>query len=191
MAPCAVALKEWSVVCRALEDGRQIVLLRKGGLLDEDGVFSIEHSRFWLLPTYLHQEENLVKAEHRDLFALSQAAQIEGENKKIIALRLFAQVEQVWQLNEDSAEKLSRAPHIWSENYLDVRFDYRPEKPLLCVALRIFVRPEPYLLDFRAEYFGCRSWIELPENLSVLDAHPVLDEAAFAAQVNVWRQRLA
>jgi hypothetical protein len=35
-------LKEWDVVGRALEDGRQILLARKGGILDDDGPL---HSR--------------------------------------------------------------------------------------------------------------------------------------------------
>ena len=29
--PTNAALKEWAVVCNALADGRQIVLIRKGG----------------------------------------------------------------------------------------------------------------------------------------------------------------
>ena len=28
------ALKEWAIICKALEEGRQVVLLRKGGILE-------------------------------------------------------------------------------------------------------------------------------------------------------------
>ena len=37
------ALKEWAVVCDALRDGRQICLLRKGGIREEAGVFLHDH----------------------------------------------------------------------------------------------------------------------------------------------------
>lgn len=29
-----LALKEWSIICKALEDGNQTILLRKGGILE-------------------------------------------------------------------------------------------------------------------------------------------------------------
>src|SRR5687768_3845167 len=41
-----VALKEWATVCTALETGRQILLLRKGGIHETGGQFELEHSRF-------------------------------------------------------------------------------------------------------------------------------------------------
>jgi hypothetical protein len=34
------ALKEWAVVCKALEEGRQILLLRKGGIMEYKQGFS-------------------------------------------------------------------------------------------------------------------------------------------------------
>ena len=40
------ALKEWAVVCRALEEGRQIVLLRKGGILEYREGFEVKHDKF-------------------------------------------------------------------------------------------------------------------------------------------------
>lgn len=171
------------MTCRALEEGRQIVLLRKGGLQDEDGVFSLEYSTFWLQPTYLHQDEKLVKPAHRDLFGLAENARQEGENKKFIALRLLARAERVWRLAPDSEDSLRRAPHIWSDAYLDVRFDYKPERPLLCVALRVFAHPEPHVLPFRPEYFGCRSWIEMPKPMDVAALKPVLEDAVFAERL--------
>jgi hypothetical protein len=185
---CSVALKEWSVTCLALREGRQIALLRKGGLQDEDGVFSVEHDRFWLMPTYLHQEKKLVRPPHHDLFARAEAERLAGENKKLIALRLLAEVTQVYEITPERSAPLAAAPHIWSEEYLDTRFDYRPDKPLLCVLLRVFTLDEPHILPFRAEYFGCRSWLDLPAPLPAASARPVLDDASFAAALRAWRE---
>lgn len=177
-----VALKEWSVTCQALAQGRQIALLRKGGLLDaEGGVFALEHAGFWLQPTYLHQEPYLVKPEHRDLFAVSNAARVEGEGRDFLVLRHFARVENVWSLSIDDEDRLARAPHIWSRAYLDVRFSYKPQHPLLCVALRVYQVPVAHRLTMKTEWTGCRSWIEVGA-LSIEAARPVLIGAQWTRQ---------
>ena len=56
-----MALKEWAVVVRAVREGRQILLLRKGGLADENGVFQLKEREFFLYPTYEHQKAALLK----------------------------------------------------------------------------------------------------------------------------------
>ena len=40
--PLRSALKEWAVGIRALREGRQVLLLRKGGLRDANGEFALE-----------------------------------------------------------------------------------------------------------------------------------------------------
>src|SRR2546421_11105863 len=66
-ASLSIALKEWATVCRALETGRQILLLRKGGILESIGGFELENPQFLLFPTYLHQNLAMLKPEaHRD-----------------------------------------------------------------------------------------------------------------------------
>ena len=61
-----VALKEWAVVCRALESGRQIILLRKGGIYEAAGEFEVENREFLLFPSYVHQNLKMLKeSEHR------------------------------------------------------------------------------------------------------------------------------
>ena len=49
----AVALKEWDLVITALLEGRHAVLLRKGGLLEADNQFELEHPRFLFFPTFI------------------------------------------------------------------------------------------------------------------------------------------
>jgi len=58
-----VALKEWAVVCQALGSGRQIMLLRKGGIYEAAGEFELENREFLLFPTYLHQNAQMLKPE--------------------------------------------------------------------------------------------------------------------------------
>src|SRR5690349_24075785 len=56
-----VALKEWDTVCRALGAGKQILLLRKGGIFESAGGFEIENRHFVLFPTFLHQNPQMLK----------------------------------------------------------------------------------------------------------------------------------
>ena len=60
-----VGLKEWAAVVNALSTGRQVLLLRKGGILEQSvkNRFSITHDRFVLFPTYLHQSRGELKAD--------------------------------------------------------------------------------------------------------------------------------
>ncbi len=175
------ALKEWAITGAALAQNRQIVLLRKGGLLDEDGHFALEHSQFWLLPTCLHQERGLVKVADRNLW--EQTPREPDENAKIVYLRHFARVQRVWKLNENAESALLEVPHIWSAHYLDLRFGYQPEKTLLCAALRVYVAHKPIRYELRAGDLGCRSWVELSEPIGA-QVRPAIGDDEFARQLN-------
>src|SRR6516164_5695765 len=58
-----IAFKEWAVICKALAEGKQAIILRKGGIAEVGGQFKPEHSRFWLYPTYLHEHREGIKAQ--------------------------------------------------------------------------------------------------------------------------------
>src|SRR5262249_6242277 len=57
------AFKEWAVICRALAEGRQALILRKGGIEEPGGEFRLASRRFWLYPTYVHQQGTAIKPE--------------------------------------------------------------------------------------------------------------------------------
>lgn len=176
---CTVALKEWALTCRALRDGLQVVLLRKGGLLDEDGVFHLEHRAFWLQPTFLHQDETLVKPEFRGLLREVQEGREAGENRRFFKFDLWAEVTDTFALGPDDEARLKAVSHIWSNAYLDLRFSYKPDNPLLCAVLRVYERKEPHVVAVREEDMGCRSWIELAEGLDCGGMRPVLGDGEF------------
>ena len=177
---CAHALKEWAITGEALARGRQIVLLRKGGLLDEDGHFALEHSRFWLLPTWLHQERGLVKTADQILW--QETPRQTDESAKVAYLRHFARVERVWQLHEDAQSALEIVPHIWSAHYLDLRFGYQSDKPLLCAALRVYIAESPIRYALKEADLGCRSWVELSDEIAAR-VRPAIGDEAFAARL--------
>lgn len=182
------ALKEWAISAESLAQGRQILLLRKGGLFDEDGAFYLEHESFFLMPTWFHQERNLVKTEHQDLW--TQAPREPDETAKVVYLRHFARVESVWQLHENAESALEQAAHIYSSTYFDLRFGYQSDKPLLCAALRVFRLQTPVRLELRPQDLGCKSWVEWDEPLAFRGL-AALDDAAFARKLQELRDIMA
>ncbi len=182
------ALKEWAISAESLAQGRQILLLRKGGLFDEDGAFHLEHDSFFLMPTWFHQERGLVKSEHQDLW--EQAPRQDDETAKLAYLRHFARVEQVWQLHENAERALERAAHIYSSTYLDLRFGYQADKSLLCAALRVWRLNEPLRYKLRPQDLGCKSWVKWTEPLEA-SATPCQSEGDFARKLQELRDVLA
>ena len=64
-----VALKEWAAVLKALEEGKQTILLKKGGIAEEGGQFKPEHPEFFLYPTFEHQTPEDIKPDWRPRLA--------------------------------------------------------------------------------------------------------------------------
>src|SRR4028118_501574 len=60
-----IAFKEWAVTVRALAEGEQLVTLRKGGVQEPDKSFELDHTRFFLYPTFDHQRSDLVRESHQ------------------------------------------------------------------------------------------------------------------------------
>ena len=60
------ALKEWAVAIDALEQGKTICLLRKGGIREKGGRFDVDRQQVLLYPTYEHQKPELLKSEYAD-----------------------------------------------------------------------------------------------------------------------------
>jgi hypothetical protein len=63
------AFKEWAVICEALAQGKQSIILRKGGIAEDECEFGVEHTRFWLYPTFTHQQNDGISEEARPLLA--------------------------------------------------------------------------------------------------------------------------
>ena len=65
------ALKEWSAAVHAMLDGRQTVLLRKGGI--DEKRFDLAAPEFVFFPTVAHGHAERVRPEHRDLLDAAAA----------------------------------------------------------------------------------------------------------------------
>ena len=167
------ALKEWATVIAAMLDGRQVVMLRKGGIGEKR--FDVPHQRFLLLPTHVHQRPELLDAiavdAHPELLAIT-------EEPDRVQLTAWCEVAQVHEVSEQ-AELDALAPfHLLGPDYAAARLKWRPRHPLMAIVGRVH-RVRPALdLDMNPDMRGCRSWIDVHHALP--SPAPVLDDQQFA-----------
>ncbi|RMH19949.1 MAG: DUF1802 family protein [Gammaproteobacteria bacterium] len=176
-----VALKEWAVVCDLMLSGDLCLLLRKGGIHESGGpgVFELEYPRFVLYPSFEHQRAEMLKPIYQDridpIYAKSDS----------IDLRAVGEAVKVWQVPSRWAFDQLDDMHCWSAAQIDMRFKYKPERPLYLIAVRVFRLAKSRRIIQRPEYVGCRSWINLHPEDVVDDAGsvPVLTDPTFQSVV--------
>jgi hypothetical protein len=181
------AFKEWALVCEALKEGRQTVLIRKGGIREEDGVFRVNDPAFFLLPTYEHQNPDLVQPAWRDRLAAIQAG---GFDPNSVTIDAYATVETVAVAKTDAQAYALAEEHIWNDQYIRMRLDFNPYDPLYILVLRAYHLPEAVTLPLRPEYVGCKSWVTLEQSLSTEGAVPALSEEEFEQRRTTLMERL-
>jgi hypothetical protein len=167
------ALKEWAVAVKALEIGETALVVRKGGIREK--AFAVPRTRFLLLPGYEHQRPDLLKPEYRELMREIPTLTDDGP----LRFSSFAEVEGAYEVSE--AEELAALDphHMWTPEYAESRFKWRPKKPLTVLVLRTYLLQETVELPYRDEYGGCKSWIELQETISVEGARAALSNEDF------------
>ena len=171
------ALKEWSAVVHALLDGRQTVLLRKGGIHEKrfalPDVADATESRFLLFPTVAHSHAERVRPEHRDLLDAAAA----DSTDEALVLRAGAKVVGAVEVNRPDALDEISPFHIWTaESVRADRLDFRPKHRLTVLVVQATPLVEPVRLARTPEYAGCKSWVPLPVDPTL--AGPVHDDAA-------------
>ncbi|MGB6673033.1 MAG: DUF1802 family protein [Candidatus Nitrosopolaris sp.] len=157
------ALKEWAVVCRALEEGRQVILLRKGGIMEYRQGFEVKHTDFFLYPTYEHQSKESLQPNYMNkLDIVLQNAPVNNKNR----ITSCAAVVLVKEITNKSVLGRLEKYHIWNDQYINVRFSYNPKRPLNVVVLRVYKMNTPLEVDVKPELAGCKSWVPVQLLLS-------------------------
>ena len=166
-------LKEWAVTVRALERGDTALVVRKGGIREK--VFAVKDSRFLLLPGYEHQRPELLKPEYREL--LREIPDLTDAGP--LRFTSFAEVKGAYEICEPESLAAIDPYHMWTPEYAESRFRWRPKKPLTVLILRTYLLPEPVELPYSGSYAGCKSWIELEQRVSTAGARPALEDESF------------
>ncbi|MGV0851424.1 DUF1802 family protein [Mycolicibacterium phlei] len=165
------ALKEWSAAIHALLDGRQSVLLRKGGIHEKR--FAVAASRFLLFPTVAHSHAERVRPEHRDLLDPAAA----DSTADAVVVRAGATVVAAIEVNRPENLEQIAPLHIWTDESVRAdRLDFRPKHRLTVLVVRACPLAEPVSLVRTPDYKGCTSWVDLPVNPRWAD--PVHDDSA-------------
>ena len=168
------AFKEWSLICNALQSGRQSLILRKGGIAEGRKGFRFEHDSFYLFPTQFHEQQDSVSEE------------IDGPifpDEGTIRIHLVAQMDFAREVSDWETVEALQPYHVWKEDVIRERFEYNETPGLSLAFVRIFKLPEPWEFPDHRSYGGCRSWVELPvPPESHVQLLPVIDEAEHEAR---------
>jgi hypothetical protein len=167
------ALKEWSAAVHAMLDGRQTVLLRKGGIHEKR--FDVAAGEFVFFPTVAHGHAERVRAGYRDL--LDAAGRDSTEDR--VVLRGGATVVAAVAVNRPDGLGELEDTHIWTaESVRADRLDFRPKHRLTVLVVQARPLTEPISLPRDPAYAGCKSWVDLP--VAARWADPVHDDDALA-----------
>jgi hypothetical protein len=171
------ALKEWSAAVLAMLDGRQTVLLRKGGIHEKRFDARLGAApEFVFFPTVAHGHAERVRPEHRDLLDAAAPDSTEAE----VVIRAGAKVVAAVAVNHPDALGEIEETHIWTAASVRAdRLDFRPKHRLTVLVVQARALVEPLRLPRMPEYAGCTSWVDLP--IAPAWADPVHDDATLAA----------
>src|SRR4051794_31104644 len=166
----AIALKEWKLVTEALATGKQVMLLRKGGIYESGGEFELEHRQFVFFPTWIHQNLAMLKPDAQSGFEARSA-----EPAKV-NLTAAGEVTDIVQVQSRAQIDALDAEHVWASPLIDMRFNYKPENPLYLMLVRAYRLREPVVVENTPAYAGCKSWVPLEEPVSTSGAVAALDD---------------
>lgn len=178
--------KEWAAICGALAEGRQSLIIRKGGIHEGHEGFRVAHREFWLFPTYVHEAAAGLEPEAKPLLERAEEARpLEGT----LRIAQYAIVSEVFEVSDERRLGQLAGQHVWSPQTIGERFHYR--RPGLFVLLaRIYVRRVPHVIADSPHFAGCRSWVELPVELPTADLVPVLTDAEHEQRLQHVRRAL-
>ncbi len=183
MAMVSWVLKEWQVAVTALLQGETILLLRKGGIREAQGRFSLAARQVLLLPTLEHQKLALLQAPFHPLAAIG-APNADQPNADQVCLTGWATITHALPLTAE-ADVTALLPYlVWNEKFVQERLDWQPNRPLYGLLLRAYRLEAPLVLPRHDGYSGCRSWVEVGPSVEVEDRSPALAEADYTDQVN-------
>ena len=185
----AVALKEWAVAIRALREGRQILLLRKGGIREEGGEFNVPTRDVLLFPTYEHQMEQagMLQPCYGSWLREEQRRKPSSEDVRFDA---WARITDILVVRNFKALYTLKSQHIYDDALLRFRTENDLQKPLYALFLRAYDLPASVTVPIEMDYYGCKSWITLEESVATGDTKPVLSDHTYAERARVTRRLL-
>jgi len=169
------AFKEWAAICAALGEGLQTLIIRKGGIDEGRDGFRVAQPEFWLFPTYLHEA---AQGLEQDALPILDRVEAQRPPQGMLRLAQYALVTDVFHVLDERRLSRLAGEHVWSPRTVGERFAYR-RPGLFVLTVRVSVREEPYVIPDSPHFAGCRSWVDLPLELSTDKLRPVLNDEEF------------
>jgi hypothetical protein len=164
----SIGFKEWAIVCQALGEGQQTVILRKGGIAEGRDGFAFRHREFFLFPTFFH--EQLEKTRLTDRI-------VPKPNEFQVEIQFFAKILHACRLQSwETAAALERF-HVLKRSVVQERFDDLRASGIHAAFVRVFRLDPSWILPNEKRYAGCRSWVQLPDRPARMEFAPVLSDA--------------
>jgi len=164
------AFKEWTLICEALSQGTQSLIIRKGGIAEGRDGFRFKHAEFLLFPTLFHEQVAKLRLPANTTLPEARA---DGQH----SVALAANVEWTRDVVEWEKVKTLAPFHLWSEREIEKRFRQDDQPGVSVAFVRISRLSKPLVFPDSPKYGGCRSWIDIPDPLDAARFTPVLDEA--------------
>jgi hypothetical protein len=150
----SVAFKEWALVCEALGNGRQSLILRKGGIAEGRDGFAFKHPDFFLFPTWFHEQLGRT--------TLPPGTEVPTQLEDEIEIRYAATLTWSRLVTDPVLLPSLREFHILHDDVVNERFRYDDQQGIHVGFVRVFRLDVPQLLADSKSYGGCRSWLDLP-----------------------------
>lgn len=176
-----IALKEWASAINALREGKQILIMRKGGIVEETRDFQVESHDFFLYPTYEHQKKEWMKDPYKEEIDRTMAGW--SPNDTEVALTAYAQVAEDIEVTDQAELDKLLGFHIWTDRFAEERLRWKKQNPLHVLLLRVYELERPAVIRIAPEYLGCKSWVEIAEPLPEIGKRPVLSDEEFQRHV--------
>jgi hypothetical protein len=163
------AFKEWALIVDALGNGRQNIILRKGGITEDGGDFELKTKKFLLFPTQFHQSNELIKEAWKPFLDGSKYQ----PNPNSVRIEYYVEVADSRIITDWETLMKLHNYHAWTEDVVKERFN-RWEKSVSMLIVQVYKLLEPKVIELRPEYSGCKSWIEIKEDIELI-GKPVLN----------------
>ena len=169
------AFKEWAVAVDALEQGKTIMLLRKGGIHERGGRFQVAHDQVLLYPTHEHQQPFLLKSEYTEQVTPVTS----GWHPETIRIGSFARITDILLVSEETIVDALLPFHIWNEQFISDRLKWKPRQPLYILLLRAYKLAQEQMIPYSSAYGGCKSWIDLAQPIAIDESVPVFQDVTY------------
>jgi len=104
-----------------------------------------------------------------------------GWHPETVQIAAGLRITDILPVSEEPIVRALQPFHIWNEQFISDRLKWKPRQPLYTSAADLQAS-QAQIIPYRSEY-GLQSWIDLAEPISIENAVPVLNDAAYTQLV--------